>query len=297
MRFVRLALIGILLLSILVLVPSSNSLAAVEPIPMEREKMAEVNQAFYLSDMEYQDESLHITIEKGRIHETNYLVARIKIADPSQIRSAIVSANGKGSIVGASLAKRVNAVFAINGDFYSSNKTSVGKHIIRQGILKKHNAKGGMDALIIDEKGNLTIIPAATEKDFETFEGTIVNSYAFGPGLVINGELITEFNEKTTSAGIAAFKSAQRMCIAQVGELEYICLASEGPEDQGSVGLTIPQLAKLIYSFGNVQNAYNLDGGSSSTMVFNNQKINSPNNPKRRPLADIIYFASAYAEE
>ena len=219
MRYVRLALIGILLLSILVLVPSSYSLAVVEPIPVDQDKMAEVNQAFYLSDMEYQDESLHITIEKGRIHETNYLVARIKIADPSQIRSALVSANGKSSIVGASLAKRVNAVFAINGDFFSSNKTSVGKHIVRQGVLKKHNAKGDMDALIIDDKGNLTIIPAAKEKDFEAFEGTIVNTYAFGPGLVINGELVTEFDEKTTSAGIAAFKQAQRMCIAQVGEL------------------------------------------------------------------------------
>ena len=32
-------------------------------------------------------------------------------------------------------------------------------------------------------------------------------------------------------------------------------------------------------------------------MVFNRDKVNSPNNPKRRPLKDIIYFASAWQSE
>ena len=84
------------------------------------------------------------------------------------------------------------------------------------------------------------------------------------------------------------------MCLAQIGPLEYLCICSEGPEDKGSVGLTLDQFCDLVSSFEGIQNAYNLDGGSSSTMVFRDQKINSPNNPKRRPLCDIIYFASAY---
>ena len=297
MRAARIVLIGLLLLSILFLVPSSVSMAEIVPIPLDKEKMDDVSEANYLSDLEYQDESLHIVIEKGRIHDTNYIVARIKISDPTQIRSALVTPNGKSSIFGASLAKRANAVFAINGDFFSSNKTSVGKHIVRQGVVKKHNANGIMDALIIDANGDLKILPLATEKDFDAYDGTIINSYAFGPGLVIDGQLITEYDEKKASGGVAAFGPAQRMCLAQVGPLEYLCVASEGPEDKGSTGLTIPQFAELVYSLGDVQNAYNLDGGSSSTMVFKGEKINSPNNPKKRPLADIVYFASAYVEE
>jgi exopolysaccharide biosynthesis protein len=92
----------------------------------------------------------------------------------------------------------------------------------------------------------------------------------------------------------AADRAAQRMCLAQLGPLEYMCISSEGPEDPGSTGLTLEQFAELVASFEGVTNAYNLDGGSSSTMVFNRDKVNSPNNPKRRPLKDIIYFASAY---
>lgn len=297
MRIIRLIVIGLLLVSILFLVPSENSLAEIIEIPLDQDKMRDVDKSFYLSDMEYQDESLHVTIEKGRIHDTNYLIARVTIANASQLRAGLATPNGKGTIFGASLAKRVNAVFAINGDFFSSNKASVGKHIVRQGAIKKHNANGVMDALVIDENGNLTIIPQATEKDFAAFEGTIINSYAFGPGLVINGQLITEYDEKGASGGIAAFGQAQRMCIAQTGPLSYVCVASEGPEDKGSIGMTIPQFAELVYSLGDIQNAYNLDGGSSSTMVFDGVKINSPNNPKKRPLADIIYFASAYVED
>lgn len=43
--------------------------------------------------------------------------------------------------------------------------------------------------------------------------------------------------------------------------------------------------------------AYNMDGGGSTTMVFHNEKINSPTNPKIRSLSDIIYFVSAWNNE
>ena len=48
--------------------------------------------------------------------------------------------------------------------------------------------------------------------------------------------------------------------------------------------------------------AYNLDGGSSCTMVFKDpakhalKKVNAPTNPKVRYLSDILYFASAYQQ-
>ena len=58
---------------------------------------------------------------------------------------------------------------------------------------------------------------------------------------------------------------------------------------------TLPQMAQLCYQLG-MTNAYNLDGGSSSTMVFKEKKINAPTNPKVRYLCDIIYFASAWQE-
>jgi exopolysaccharide biosynthesis protein len=148
--------------------------------------------------------------------------------------------------------------------------------------------------------GDMHVILAPQKQDMIDFKAqleaegrSIVNGYTFGPALVVNGERQTGFVDMDN----AADRAAQRMCLAQIGPLEYLCISSEGPEDPGSTGLTMEQFSQLVASFEGVINAYNLDGGSSSTMVFNKDKVNSPNNPKRRPLKDIIYFASAWKPE
>ncbi len=307
MRTLRIILIVLALAAILIAVPSENTLAEVVPIPVDRQVMAPINEAYYLSDTEYQDPSLHVVIEKGRfIHPdpdgresgTNYLVARITVADPSQLRTALCTSDGQGDTAAVNLAKRVNAVLAINGDYYTSSRPEAGKLIIRQGVRKKKitpNRMGLIDQLLVDENGDFTILRNATQEDLEGFEGTVINSFGFGPGLVVDGELIEEF-DKDAVYDIGFNRPAQRMCIAQTGPLSYLCVASEGPADTGSVGLTIPQFAQLVYSLGDVRNAYGLDGGTSCNMVFHMQKINSVEG-KIRPLRDIIYFASAWEDD
>lgn len=287
----RAVLIVLMLLCLLVLVPSGAVIAQAEVVELslDAQKGMEPQIDGYLSSREYEDPSISVKIESGRIYDTNYLVARVKLANASQIRSTMAQSYYSPSTVFArTMAKRVNAVLAINGDFFSS-RNGVG-YVARQGKVYRTKCNGTYDVLIIDDRGDLHIFKNATNEMINAFEGTPINGYTFGPGLVIDGEKQTGFVDMDN----AALKCAQRMCLAQVGELEYLCICSEGPEDPGSVGLNLEQFAELVASFEGVQNAYNLDGGSSTNMVFRNQKINSPNNPKDRPLCDIIYFASAY---
>lgn len=289
--FLRAGLIVLMLLCLLVLVPSGTviALGEVVELPLDAQKGMEPLPEGYLSSREYEDPSITVQIESGRLYETNYLVAHVKLANASQLRSTMAQSYYSPSTVFArTMAKRVNAVLAINGDFFSS-RNGVG-YVARQGKVYRTKCNGKYDVLIIDDKGDLHIIQNATNEMIEAFEGTPINGYTFGPGLVIDGEKQTGFVDMDN----AALKSAQRMCLAQVGELEYLCICAEGPEDPGSVGLNLEQFSELVASFEGVQNAYNLDGGSSTNMVFQNKKINSPNNPKDRPLCDIIYFASAY---
>ena len=82
------------------------------------------------------------------------------------------------------------------------------------------------------------------------------------------------------------------MCIAQVGPLEYKCICC-GPPARGNSGMNLMEFARLVYSLG-VETAYNLDGGDSTMMIFNGQKVNDPKSPDTRDIADIIYFASAF---
>lgn len=291
-NILRIALLALMLLALLVLVPSGAIVAQAEilELPLDATEGLAPQESGYLSDWAYEDPSISVSIETGRYEETNYMVARVKLANATQLRTAMASNYYNPSTsLGSTIARRCKAVLAINGDFFSS-RNGAGL-VTRQGKQYRLKCNGNFDVLVIDDLGDLHIFPAARNQDVEVFSGTIVQGFTFGPGLIIDGVKQTDLARHTFAGGQ---KAAQRMCLAQTGPLEYLCISSEGPEDKGSVGLTLDQFCDLVASFEGIVNAYNLDGGSSSTMVFRDQKVNSPNNPKRRPLCDIIYFASAY---
>ena len=64
-------------------------------------------------------------------------------------------------------------------------------------------------------------------------------------------------------------------------------------EAEESEGLSLYELSSLLHEMGCVQ-AYNLDGGGSSTMVFRGMLVNRPTtNGKRiteRSVSDIVYI-------
>lgn len=299
-RIIRIAAILLMLACLLVLVPTSVASAEIIEYDLKDKKGVPLQQEGYdLENMTYEDPSITVKITTGRYEETNYMVAYVKVANATQVRSTMSgSYSTDDTIGGIAMAKATNAALAINGDFFSSRR-NVG-YTARMGKEYKNKCNGTYDVMVLDDQGNMHIIQAPKKQDMIDFKAaleaegrSIINGYTFGPGLVVNGEKQTGFVDMDN----AADRAAQRMCLAQLGPLEYLCISSEGPEDPGSTGLTLEQFAELVASFEGVTNAYNLDGGSSSTMVFNKDKVNSPNNPKRRPLKDIIYFASAYQPE
>lgn len=297
MKYVwRVALVLVMLLGMLFLAPEGpmdfdSALAEVVEIPMNAKYGVKPLKSGY-TENGYEDPSISVTIERGRIYDTNYVVARVKLQNASQIRTAMAQSYYSPSTdMGTTIARRSNAVLAINGDFFSSRNNE--GYVARQGkVYRTRCDKQEYDILIIDENGDLHILEKPNNAAIEAFEGTPINGFTFGPGLIVNGEV----RRHEGNSFYAGDKAAQRMCLAQVGPLEYLCICSEGPEDPDSTGMTLDQFTDLVASFEGIQNAYNLDGGSSTTMVFQNDKINSPDNPKRRPLCDIIYFASAWME-
>ena len=307
-NILRSALLILMLLSLLILVPSGAIVAEAEVVNLPLDMKEGIKAAiapypqYYVSDWEYEDPSLHIKIDQGRMNDTNYLVAHVTVASALQIRSMFTGSYGSPSEEwGTTLAKNAKAVLAISGDSFHKH-SNIGL-VAKQGKVYRNKCdkledKSGLryDVLIIDDQGDLHILPQATNADVDSFPGTIVNGFTFGPGLVIDGVKQTGFKNMNN----ASDKPAQRMCIAQVGPLEYLCIYTEGPEDTGSTGLTLEQFADFVYSFEGVQNAYNLDGGVTTWMVFKQgtnsyAKINGTN-PKKRPIADILYFVTAWQE-
>ncbi|MBR6707142.1 MAG: phosphodiester glycosidase family protein [Clostridia bacterium] len=293
-RSVRLTLIFLFCLSVLFFVTSEKAGAEGQILEygVDETQFQAPNPSFYLSESLYEDPSISVSIENGRADNSYYLAARIRIANPTQLRTSLASSNGKDTQQATRLAKRVNALFALSGDSFGDNKSGAGMYIVRQGAVKRHNPSGYFDVLLIDDKGDFHIIREARQADIDAFEGTIVNSFSFGPGLVVDGVVTETFEDR----GYGPTKRAQRVAICQVAPLEYMCVVTSGPDHNNSTGLTIDEFTQLITSLGPVQNAYNLDGGTSAWMVWRGEKINAFGSSKYRTINDIIFFVTAWKD-
>lgn len=279
--------------------------------------------ANYLSPTEYRDDSIAVTLYHGEVGITPYDYAHVKISHPSQLRTApagMVSTPratfaSQSTSRGRNVARAVNAVVAINGDFYT--KTNRCQVLLRQGQQYRNQYRdestGMSDLLVIDMQGNLHGLQNCYQPDYAAYyeenKADMYQVISFGPVLCRDG--VNIIPEDYQNNFIGAHKRTQRSGIAQIGPLEYLLVTCEGPQttpgEKG--GMTIYEFAKLCEELGKkhsengCQLAFNLDGGNSSTLVFkglneNNymvyKKVNCPE--IERDLADIIYFATLEGE-
>ena len=247
----------------------------------------------YLSDTHYEDDSLSVEIETTEYLNTTCYVARVKIKDPSQLRTAAAYAFDRDQTAPAdAIADRVNAVLAINGD-YCSYQIQSGSYLIRQGTMYLNQPMYRRDVLLIDENGDFNIIKPYKNGDPKEFDPTgqgIINTFNFGPGLIIDWirldpEYFDAYNYSLTKHRRCA------ICQVEHGKLEYLCVVTDGPEENKEGGLDLQQFTDFIVTL-TVQYAYNLDGGNSTVMLFGGRKVNAIDQKYMRPISDIIYFAT-----
>ena len=241
----------------------------------------------------YEDPSITAEYEAYTIQEmrTSFFVARIKIANGSQIRTAAANSFDKIGVAPAqTLARRVNAVAAINGDFYTG---SAGRYVLRQGQVFRDSMAPGQDLLLIDEDGDLHIILA--EEHPEDMDKTVIdgkrvqNALCFGPALIRDGQIVVDPSKGQSQSHPYAHEI--RAAICQTGPLEYMLITNSNES------LTLEQFAEYLSTFDGVTQAYNLDGGMSAHLIFMGELRNKSalvNGQDYRPVPDILYFASAW---
>ena len=274
-------------------------------LPIDFSVGPEIKEEHFTSEYTYEDSTLRIGIEKGRFEDRcDYWVADIVVQDPSQMRTA--AAGGFKSLAqknGIRFGQVVNAVLAINGDYYESAEKRGRSYTVRQGELFKDNLDVAgrwdtrlMDVLLIDEDGDFHILyqPQAGEIKGTIDGKRILNSFSFGPGLVVNGEVVEDFRGSDVWIDMASEGERQRMAICQAGPLHYLAICCEAPYPPNT-GLTLADFARLVRSCGAIM-AYNLDGGDSTMLYFHGEKVNFKGNRSMRDLRDIIYFVSGETE-
>ena len=244
--------------------------------------------------VEYRDSTIYVKVEKRVIHNTNVFFTWIQIADPSQLRTYITRETNP-----VKLASQLDAVVAINGDWYSERYEGT---IYRNTELVRpaRSTRERYDVLIVDDEGNFHILHRPKDDAIAPYEGNILHSFLFGPGLVIDGKLMTDDentfvrNQYGSGAGMGLGVKAQRQAICQMGKLSYLILTTEGPHSKQDKdhGFTAAELAQVAYDVGAV-NAYNMDGGNSTCLALGGVKLNRFGKGGIRETTDMVYFITA----
>ena len=262
-------------------VEASTAPTATEP-PAEQATTAPIS-----TDTEYHDDQIDIVLTTMRVENTTVYVADVQIADISLLKTALAGNTYARNLTETTSVQAANAgaILAINGDYYGAQERG---YVLRNGVLYRASAQSGTDALVIGADGNFRIITEG-----ETSADTLVREGAwqvltFGPALVKDGQVTVSSSDEVGRA----MTSNPRTAIGQISEEHYLLVVSDGRTKE-STGLSLRQLAELMQSLG-AQIAYNLDGGGSSTMVFQGRVVNNPatngRSIRERSVSDIVYI-------
>lgn len=231
-------------------------------------------------------EEAQIEITQYRVDNTTVYVADIQLTSASQLKTAF-SRNSYGRNVTADTsdtAALTGATLAINGDNYGSREKG---YVIRNGTLYRDTAAKDQEDLVIYADGSFGIINESGITAQELLENGAVQVFSFGPGLVEDGEIMVDAADEVDRAKA----SNPRTAVGIIEAGHYVFVVADGRTDE-SEGLSLYELAVFMQSLG-VQTAYNMDGGGSSTMVYQGTVVNKPTSGRsigERAVTDIIYI-------
>ena len=238
------------------------------------------------TDTTYSDENISVELTTYRLLETTVYVADIGLSSPEYLRTALAENSYGRNITEktSTMAASVNAILAINGDYYGVQRSG---YVIRNGVLYRNTSSGSED-LVIYADGSFGIINEDDVTAEELLASGAQNVLSFGPALVENGEVAVTENEEVGRA----MASNPRTAIGILENGHYLFVVADG-RTSDSDGLSLHELAAFLQSLG-CETAYNLDGGGSSSMVFLGNIVNNPTNGKNksseRSVSDIVYI-------
>ena len=220
-----------------------------------------------------------IPISGSKYH--GFLVA---VYDPSRIHigtSAYLGQRGEDIL---SISKRYNALVAMNaGGFYDPDWNSNGAiphgTVISYGKVVSDYIDIGYGGFIGFDNENKLILGNMSKE--EALSKNIRDAIEFGPFLIVNGK-------RSFIKGNGGWGTAPRTAIGQRKDGIVLMVVING-RLANSIGADMIDLCDIMERYG-AYNAANLDGGSSSELVVNNEIVNIPVASGKLGLRDMSTF-------
>ncbi|MEI2777478.1 MAG: phosphodiester glycosidase family protein [Tetrasphaera sp.] len=232
------------------------------------------------------------TVATGSGTDTvTYYVADITVSDATIVRSAFANDEFGSNIVANTsvIANQAGAVLAINGDYYGFRETGIE---IRNGVI--YRDKGAREGLAFFADGSMRLYDETATSAAKLLADGVWQTLSFGPGIVSGGRVVSgiESVEVDTNFGNHSIQGQQpRTGVGYIDTNHLLFVAVDGRSSGYSRGVTMTEFAQIFTGLG-AQVAYNLDGGGSTTMVFNGALVNNPlGRGQERGTSDILYIA------
>jgi exopolysaccharide biosynthesis protein len=226
--------------------------------------------------------------------ENGILIAEVKgegfvgklaiVKDPSRVKIGVARTLGNAGQTVQTIAKNYNAVLAINASGFADpewkgNGGSVVGLLIADGKLYNKPIKSGY-------------LNIGFAYDNRFYVGLDKSEYRdaveFIPALIINGAKVTD--------GSTGFGIQPRTAIGQKEDGTVLMLTVDGRQVGYSLGCTVGDCAEVLLKYDAVQ-ASNLDGGSSTIMVYRGEVLNKPSSTTNVGRAVPDAFIVDYANE
>lgn len=229
--------------------------------------------------LSYSDQTGSVTITKEWYGNAYCYAAHLQFSDYS--RFGTNCANGawqSGSETTSHAASRLNAILCINGDWAAP---SLGYRVARGGVVCNDGtcySEGIYSSVTgVFTHPRLAGVEGATLSSLVS-SGTVTDTFQFGPAFLMNGEIAPSGGGR-----------AQRTFIGTNGAPGDIWIVvTEGRGSDGvSAGLTMQECAEFLKTKG-CTFGIPLDGGGSTTMVFNGMRLNHASS--ERAVVDFVYF-------
>ncbi|WP_291559846.1 MULTISPECIES: phosphodiester glycosidase family protein [unclassified Clostridium] len=216
------------------------------------------------------------TIERFEVNSNKFTGYVLIINDSTRVK---VGYSEKLEIEGqttSEIAENNGAIAAINGGGFTDEATGslwTGTGAKPTGIIMSNGEVKYNDLSSDDEQREVVAITEAgvllvgSYSLNELIQHKAKEAVSFGPALIVDGQ-------KAITNGDGGWGIAPRTAIGQRKDGAIILLVIDGRQTN-SIGATLKEAQDVLYEYG-AYNASNLDGGSSSTMYYKGEVINSP---------------------
>ena len=271
--------------------------AKIDDVATQADNMAQKHEG-QIKESAYYNEISYVS---GRKFDTTYKIVHIPHRDSDgnliKLRKGISGSNPSkpDHITARDFAKQTSATFVANASTGSGSQLKLhGQQIYNGQILdsvKDYEPLKDRWTLAMADDNTLTSFPPnITAKEIKdkgynnTFSG-------FGPLIMEGKKVYTEGDYSPNSEA-----SHPRTVIAQLPNKDILIFTCDGRITGRTLhqkGMTLNEVTEVLYShYGDIEFAYNLDGGGSSSAVLRSRMLNKPsdnNNKSERKLLDFIY--------